>query len=63
MEVSLNGVDFSSSVPPVRFEYYDNWIVPRVSGAPPSSRVLHAAARAGSRWWLWLGLGLGLELG
>jgi len=30
VEVSLNGVDFSTSVPPVRFEYYDNWIVPRL---------------------------------
>ena len=28
--MSLNGVDFSTSVPPVRFEYYDNWIVPRL---------------------------------
>ena len=25
LEVSLNGFDFSTSAPPVRFEYYDNW--------------------------------------
>ena len=56
VEVSLNGLDFSTSAPPVRFEYYDNWIVPRLGGAPPSPRVLHASALAGSRWWLFGGL-------
>ena len=56
VEVSLNGIDFSTSSTPMLFEYYDNWIVPRLGGAPPSPRVLHAAALVGSRWWFFGGL-------
>ena len=56
VEASLNGVDFSASAPAVRFAYYDNWIMPRVRGAPPSPRVLHAAALVGSSWWVFGGL-------
>jgi hypothetical protein len=70
ISVSLNGVDFSSSsssstgkgtshglTNAPRFHYYDNWMRPRVGGAPPSSRGAHASARLGSSLWVFGGWG------
>eukprot|EP00966_Prymnesium_polylepis_P291735 6737986-Prymnesium_polylepis.1 len=55
VEVSLNGLDFSSSAPPVAYHRYDNWIVPRVGGNAVTPCIARRFASRGgpaspSRW-------------